>query len=443
MWCLLSAYKRSRSMAGRSAKISKRTVDEAKPLERGDLFVRDTDLKGFGLRVTPKGAKSYFLEYRMGGRGAPKGRIAIGKHGSPWSPDTARTKAGELLRKVKEGIDPSVMKRQRSSIAVELAFERYAALFIDRYAKQKQPRSWGQADAALRNHAIPVLKGRPLPDITRREIKGLVERLATTQPPTARYLHATLRKLFRWAVDRGDIDRSPMAEMSGPAAPASRDRVLDERELAACWIEAAATESPFGPAVQLLIATGQRRSEVLEMDFAELDMERATWIIPAERSKNGLAHVVPLNERAMAVLEALGARKRRRGLVFTTTGKTPLSGVSKFKRALDAGMLGRMTKKAREAGFSKSEVHLPPWRMHDLRRTVATGLQQLGIRFEVTEAVLNHVSGARSGVAGVYQRYSWEAEKRAALDAWSRRLDDIIREESPANNVVPLKHTAS
>ena len=425
-------------MPSRAARIGKRVVDEAHAGDGGDLFIRDQDLKGFGLRVTANGGKSYFLEFRMGGRGAAKGRVVIGKHGSPWTPETARKKAEELLRGVKDGINPAVTKRQRNVVAVDLAFQRYAPMFVDGYAKKEQKRSWEQAERTLALNVTPLLKDRPLPDIGRREIKGILEGIASTRPATARYAHATLRKLFKWAVDRGDIAVSPMADMKAPASVVSRDRVLSDQELIACWRAAVAEGAPFGRIVQLLIATGQRREEVVAMDWSEIGFDNASWVIPAERSKNGIAHIVPLNAQALAVLEELGAKTRRRGLVFTTTGKTAVSGISKFKRRLDAAMLDLLSETAAEAGLATEEVKLASWRLHDIRRTVATGLQKLGVRFEVTEAVLNHVSGAKSGISGVYQRYGWDLEKTAALAAWSRCLEGLVSDAGNTSNIVAI-----
>ena len=323
-------------------------------------------------------------------------------------------------------------------MAVDLAFQRYAPLFISGYAKKEQKLSWEQAERTLALNITPLLKDRPLPDIGRREIKGILEGIASTRPATARYAHATLRKLFRWAVDRGDISLSPMADMKAPAS-VSRDRVLSDQELVACWQAADAEGAPFGHIVQLLIATGQRREEVVAMDWSEIEFDDASWVIPAERSKNGIAHIVPLNAQALAVLEVLGAKNRRRGLVFTTTGKTAVSGISKFKRRLDDAMLDLLAETAAEAGLAADEVKLAPWRLHDIRRTVATGLQKLGVRFEVTEAVLNHVSGAKSGISGVYQRYGWDVEKTAALAAWSRCLDGLVSAAHSMSNVVAIQ----
>lgn len=245
---------------------------------------------------------------------------------------------------------------------------------------------------------------------------------------------AVLRQLFAWAVERGDIAMSPLLGSKLPASVPSRDRVLSDAELALVWKAAEEIEYPFGPLFRLLIATGQRREEVAGMDWRELDQESGTWIIPASRAKNGKANIVPLNALAAAALNAVASSNGEadacvwpsRGFVFTTTGKTAVSGHSGAKARLE-------TKMAMIAPEPDLAEPFEPWRLHDVRRTVATGLQRLGVRFEVTEAVLNHVSGAKSGVAGVYQRHDWKEEKRTALDAWAVHVEKIVTGADPCN----------
>jgi integrase len=179
--------------------------------------------------------------------------------------------------------------------------------------------------------------------------------------------------------------------------------------------------------------TGQRREEVASLSWEELDREAATWTLPASRSKNRKAHIVPLSPLAIEVLDDLArAPWPSKGFVFTTTGRTPISGYSRAKRRLDLAIA-----RVRAAECGEADVaSLAVWRIHDLRRTLATGLQKLGVRFEVTEAVLNHLSGARSGVAGVYQRHDWAAEKREALDRWAGHLRNVIAGEYRDNLIV-------
>jgi integrase len=164
---------------------------------------------------------------------------------------------------------------------------------------------------------------------------------------------------------------------------------------------------PFGPAVRLLILTGARREEVGAMRWGEVDLVAKTWTLPGERTKNGIEHVVPLSDPALSILGRVPRIGRYDGFVFTTTGKTAVSGWSKAKVTLDAAS------------------GVPDWRLHDLRRTFATGLAGLGVSMPVVEKILNHVSGSFGGVAGVYQRHAFADEKRDALDKWAARVTAI------------------
>jgi hypothetical protein len=186
---------------------------------------------------------------------------------------------------------------------------------------------------------------------------------------------------------------------------------------------------------------------VAGLSWSELNRERATWNLPAERATNGEPSIIPLNALAMAILDGLAGcadeAERKwppKGLIFTTTGKRPISGFSRAKARLDADMLALARKDAEAASDDPDDVTLAPWRLHDARRTLATALQRLGVRFEVTEAVLNHTSGAsRTGVAAVYQRHDWAEEKRGALDAWGEHCRRLIDGAGSAENVVLLR----
>lgn len=397
------------------ARLTKRVVDAAQGGSR-DTFVWDDGLRGFGLKVTPVGRKVYVVQYRTGGREARSRRYTIGTHGSPWTPDKARTEAERLLTLASQGVDPMLVEKRRRADAVSLEVEVYAALFVERYLKTNWKASWDDGKRILDLHVVPHWKGHALSDITRRDVSTLIDRLAD-RPATARLMFATLRKLFRWAVERGDLALSPLSEMSGPQAVAARDRVLTDLELAAAWTAAGSLSYPYGPMFQLLIATGARRDEVAGLDWSEIDLATATWTLPAARAKNGSQHIIPLNAPAKELLE--GLRPRRHGLIFSASGKAVPSGFSRAKRQLDVAMAGVLRQEALSGAENRAKAATPiPFRVHDLRRTVATGLQKLGVRFEVTEAVLNHLSGARSGVAGIYQRHDWADEKRAALQSW-------------------------
>jgi integrase len=248
-------------------------------------------------------------------------------------------------------------------------------------------------------------------------LTAVFDSLPPESPALPRNIFALVRKLFSWAEERGDIDRSPMTLMKSPKAVASRDRVLTREELRWVLVLAGELGPPFGQFVRMLIVTGQRRDEVAGMTWNELDREAALWTLPKARTKNNETHKVPLNKIAMRELNMLadGENWPRKGLVFTTTGVTPVSGYSRMKTRLDSWVTR-----------ANQGEPIQPWRLHDLRRTFATNMQPLGVRFEVTEALLNHVSGSKAGVAGVYQRHDWSAEKAAAVELWADWLIQLL-----------------
>jgi integrase len=236
---------------------------------------------------------------------------------------------------------------------------------------------------------------------------------------------------------RGTVTNNPFAELPMPNSITRRERVLTDEEAAAIWRAAgeAPLPLPYSAIVRLLMLTGQRREEVAGMTWAELSEDLTTWMIPATRTKNGIPHLVPLSQPARELLHALRSDKPgdvqaaqpRAELALVLPGErgTPFSGWSKAKSALDTA-----------SGVSG-------WWLHDLRRTLATGLQRLGVRLEVTEAVLNHLSGSRAGVVGIYQRHHWAEEKRAALDAWSAHLLAVAEGRLLAGKVLPFSRPAS
>jgi integrase len=411
-----------------SGKIIKRNVDATHPAAK-DQFLWDDELRGFGLKVTPAGGKVYLIQYRLGGRGSATRRFTIGAHGNPWTPASARREAERLLIVVKQGGDPASEKVERRRVAADLAFDAYADKFIADYgAKEWRPGTLDNAKRNLRLYVVPVLKKKPLPDLRRSDMVAIFDALPAGKPALPRNVFALVRKLLGWAVERGDIDRSPLEGFKGPSNVASRDRVLSDEELKRVWLACGALGVPFGSLARFLLITGQRREEAAAMDWRELNARAAEWVIPAARAKNGKAHVVPLSAPALSILAEMAGEEPwpKKGLIFTTTGTTPVSGFSRAKARLD-DLVAKQ----------EDEEDVAPWRLHDLRRTLATGLQRLGVRFEVTEAVLNHVSGSKAGVAGVYQRHDWREEKRDALNAWAAHVERLL---SPADgsNVIEM-----
>ncbi|WP_235522965.1 tyrosine-type recombinase/integrase [Novosphingobium sp. Leaf2] len=327
---------------------------------------------------------------------------------------------------VGQGIDPVEADKQRRREAVDLAFSNYA----DHFGKACKGRGWKTlVQRSLRLHVQPVLRDKPLPTIRRADVVSVFDRMPDEQAANRRNVFAVLRRLFKWAVSRGDLQNSPMEGMETPPPVKPRDRWLSDAELKRIWNQAPKCHRCFGPIVRLLIVTGQRREEVAGLQWEELDRTEREWRLPGERTKNGEPSTVPLNGLAIAELDevAKGDRWPRRGRVFPTSSGAGFTAYSKGKNKLD--------KLIAEDGGDP----LPQWRLHDLRRTLATGFQRLGVRFEVTEAVLNHVGGSRSGVAGVYQRHDWRNEKRDALNIWSGHISKLLAKADAADRATPAR----
>ena len=261
----------------------------------------------------------------------------------------------------------------------------------------KRPRYQAEAVKALQR-AFANWWNKPASNLLRRDAIAVIDELP---PSMGRATAAYGRACFAWGIKREAVEANPFEALAVTVAP-KRDRVLNDREIARVLQAARGMTAPFGPLVELLLLTGQRREEVGGMAWSEISDDLTKWTIPKERAKNGAASIVPLSAGAIALLQnrLTVMRETRAGLVFPGEGGKQFGGWSKAKAALDeaSGVTG--------------------WRLHDLRRTVATGLQRLGVRLEVTEAVLNHISGTRAGIVGVYQRHDWAAEKIAALSGW-------------------------
>jgi integrase len=250
--------------------------------------------------------------------------------------------------------------------------------------------------------------------------------------------------MFNWLVERDVLAANPCAGLKAPTAETSRDRVLSDDEIKQVWKASEAIGWPFGPFVKLLLLLGQRREEVAAMRWSEVDIDKALWTIPASRAKNGVAHEVPLSAPAVAILKKLPKVKGEKGAVtyvLSTTGDTSISGYARAKDRVDEEILKAMRKAAAEAGKDPDKVEGPDrWTLHDLRRTLASGMAKLGTNLPVIERILNHVSGSFGGIVGVYQRHSFSDEKRAALETWGRFVERLVSDK-PVQNVVPIRST--
>jgi integrase len=402
----------------------------------------DGRIAGLYLIVQPSGAKSWAVRYRA--FGDPK-KLTIGPYPAI-DLATARKRAQEALGDVAGGKkDPAAVKQaSRAAARAEKEadvdrVERVIDLFVERHAKPNT-KDWRETERMLVKEVAGRWAGRRLSQITRANVHEMLDEIVDSgRPIRANRVFAQFRKMCRWAISRGIIDRSPCEGLTAPSPETRRDRVLSDDEVRLVWKAFESIGWPFGAVGKLLILTGARRDEVASMRWSEIDLAAKTWTIAKERSKNGVAHIVPLSDAAVKIIEGLERIESKSGLVFTVTGRTPVSGFSRAKLSLDKAVLEIMREEDEARGDDPSEVKAPaPWVVHDLRRVLATSLQRLGVRLEVTEAVLGHVSGSRAGVVGIYQRYGWEAEKRAALDAWARRLEQIVTDAEAASNVVHL-----
>ena len=406
------------------------------PLPDKRKEVPDGKIAGLYLVLQPSGAKSWALRYRVAG--APK-KLTLGPYPAVGLA-MARKQAQEALGDVAGGKDPAAAKQSaRATARAEREaevdrVERVVELFVERHAKPKT-RDWRETERILVNEVVGRWKGRRLSQITRAHVHEMLDTIVDRGAPIrANRVFAQFRKLCRWSVGRGIIDRSPCEGLTAPSPETKRDRVLGDDEIRLAWSAFDAIGWPFGAIGKLLLLTGARRDEVASIRWGEIDLAEKKWTLPAARSKNKRDHQIPLSAAAVGIIEELPhIGDKKGGFVFSTTGSTAVSGFSRAKAAIDRAILEIMAAEARGADPALGAA---PWTIHDLRRTVATNLQRLGVRLEVTEAVLGHVSGSRAGIVGVYQRHTWADEKRAALDAWARRLDEIIT--GSAANVIEL-----
>jgi integrase len=407
-------------------------IEAAKPRE-ARYELPDAGLPGFYLIVQPSGYKSFALRYRVAAK--PK-KFTIGAF-PKLSLEAARKLAREAAVAVARGEDPGAEKKaakaKRQPTGVPQTIEALAALFMERYAKKNtRERSWQETERILNRDVLPAWKGRLLDSIRRRDVIALLDDIAGKHKVHANRVLAAVRRMFSWACERDILEASPCFGVKAPSQEVSRDRVLSDDELALVMRAASALETPFGPYVQMLALTLQRRNEVSGMKWRELDLANTTWTLPASRTKNANEHIVPLSAAAMHILETLKTERfAGSDYVFTTTGKSPISGFAKLKKQIDKLITA-------ENGGEP----IAPWRFHDLRRSGASKMPRLGVTLPVVEKILNHTSGSFAGVVGVYQRHDFQDEKRAALEAWASFLGRLT--EGGGDNVANLgEHRAT
>lgn len=403
-------------------------VKRLKPPANGQVDYFDAGYPGLALRVSYGGGKSFVFFYRIGGK---LRRMTLGAYRAPLEGEkeppprlgepVSLSGARQLWRQAREdasaGRDPSTARSKKTG---GTDFKTVSEEWLRR--DQAKNRSYREAKRVVERELVPAWDLRHVSTIGRRDILDLVDGIVDRGSIImARRVQAYIARFFKWCVWRGITEANPAADLQKPGAEVRRDRVLTEQELSFVWRVAGETEWPFGPIMQLLILTGARREEIGGLRWREIDGGEIS--LSGERTKNGEPHTIPLSKPALAII---GTVPRIAGSDYLFGEKRSPGRWDHAKKKLDAAV-------AELAGEP-----LPHWRVHDLRRTTATGLQRLGVTLQVIEAVLGHTSGSRSGIVSTYQRHSFHAEKAAALEAWGALVMSLLKGHSPGV-VLPMR----
>ena len=379
-------------------KLTARSLQALSALDDQRTEYFDQDLPGFSVRVTPSGGKAFSVLYRRGRR---LRRYTLGKY-PVLGLSQARGLARKALAEAAMGGDPGARKieERRAETFSELCRE-----YLDRYARPRK-RSWQEDDRRIRKSLLPALGHRPVGKIRRAEVRSVLESISNRGAGIeANRTLALVRKIFNWGISVDLVERNPCTLIARPARERMRSHVMSASDLRGLW-SALEEERPWSAiALPLMLVTAQRGSEVLGMRWADVDLPAGWWTLPEERSKNGLSHRVPLSAPAVALLETRRLVVGESPWVFpSASGLGPIAGVQKAVQRV-----------RRRAGID--------FRGHDLRRTAASNMASMGIPRVVLARILNHVE---SGVTAVYDRHSYDREKREALESWGRRLEEIV-----------------
>lgn len=398
----------ARSGSATVPKLTDRFLTAFKPAPGSkDRIAFDTECQGLGVRATAAGTKTFIVQWTDPAT-KQKRREPLGVWGSITT-DQAREAARARLGDVAKGIDPRAVRLEKREAAARDKAERALTLetLVDDWAKlhlaQKRPRYAAEAVRAIK-HAFAKHLKRPAARLSKTEAVAVLDRLLTAgSAAMAGRTLAYARACYAWAEKRGKVVGNPFEGIPIGAGIVARERALTAEETGRIWNAAAGMGEPWGPLFRVLLLTLARRDEVAGMRWSELSADLATWTIPGERMKRGQAHVVALPEAARAALRDV-KRIKGQDLVFSTTGKTPVSGFAKAKAALDKA------------------AKVKDWRLHDIRRTGVSALAAMGFNPVVADMLLAHQPARLSTVGRVYQRHDFAAEREAALKAWAEHV---------------------
>jgi integrase len=383
-------------------KLTKGAID-AIPKPPKDIVYWDIGSPGFGVKVTSRGRKVFIVLYRTAGAGSRLRKYTIGPYGRV-TLHQARVAAQNIHAARLNGRDPASEKSEAKRRLVIDRVEDILEAFIAQHVSRN--RSAREVSRMLRREIGAARGSRSIHEITKRDIIDVISAIEQRGAPIA--ANKTLKAVktfFRWCVGRALLAQSPADGIPLPAKEVARDRVLDDDELARIIMAARKIGEAYGGIVEFLALTGQRREEVAQASWDEFDLEQRLWLIPNQRTKNGKNHIVHLSEQAITVLKQTPKRGR---FTFTDSGANPFQGFSRAKRELD-----------KISGVGN-------WRLHDLRRTCVSGMARLGVPPHVADKILNHQAGTISGVAAIYQRHDFMAERRDALERWGKHVGRVI-----------------
>jgi integrase len=423
--------------------LTDRKIQSLKPTGK-PFDVKDTQVPGLHVRVMPTGSRSFVLLTRYPGSNNPT-RRALGVYGGDLTLEEARAKATDWRKLIRKGIDPSVQEERERQAALRQQQVTFGAAAED-FIKTKLPaeRKGWEVEQDIRRELMPRWGKRPIADITpidvRTTIRAVVDR---GSPYAAHNLLVLARRLFEWACDQQSygIEVNPCSRLKPKAIVGKRNprkRVLSDDELRAFWRASERLGYPYGPLFQMLALTGQRRSEVGEARWSEIDLAKKLLTIAAERMKADAAHLVPLSDDVIRILMELPQFKSGDFLFSTTFGRKPVRGFNRAKHKLDRLMLLSWRALGRIKSEDRRARQITPFVLHDIRRTMRTGLSALPIPDLIRELVIAHT---KPGLHKVYDQFEHLEEKRRALNLWAARLHSIV--EPPPPNVVELPARAS
>lgn len=387
--------------------MTKSAVDALKAASK-DAVYWDGGLPGFGVKVTPRGRKVFVVLYRIGGAGSRLRKYTIGPYGRV-TLQMARAEAQKVLAARLEGRDPATEKWESKRRMTTDKVDDLIEVFIVQHVSKT--RKAAEIARLLRREVVSRWGNRCIHAIGKRDIVELASEIAQRGTPmAANTLLKVIKTYLNWCVGRAVIDASPAEGIPLPGKEVARDRVLTNNELVSVIRAARQIGGAYGGIVVMLALTGQRREEVAQMVWNEIDFNSRTWTLPGSRTKNGKPHIVHLSEPCIKLIQ----RTSRLGsYVFSNSGVRPFRNFTSAKRALDE--LSGVT----------------DWRLHDLRRTCVSGMARLGVPPHVADKILNHQSGTISGVAAVYQRHDFLAERKLALERWGQYIENLVGERLP------------